>query len=729
MSTVHPRELVLASAGSGKTYLISSRIIALLAQGVAPATLLASTFTRKAAGEILSRVLGRLADGAWDPEAAGKLGRDTGVPGADRDFWRAVLARTMRAIHELDVGTLDAFFGRAVRSFAHDLGIPAGWTVADEATADRIRAQALESVLDSLGRDPMVELVRGIRGGDVRRSVHEGLSREVDRIVEIHRDLAEDGPGWDALGEVLEGLGVDPAEGRTPGEELEDEEGEGPALAEELLSLPLPPNAGGGVDPRIAAGVEALAGLVREDDWEKAVVHTLFKNARPEGSGKYYGKVLGDDLLDLLRRIAAAATRTLLAEYHRRARAMGRLGAAYDVALDRTLREAGVLRFEDVTRLLAGDHRLAARPELGYRMDGGTKHILLDEFQDTSLIQWRALRPLADALMGPGAPSDGSASVVADPKQSIYGWRGAAPVVVEALEGDAYDLASDTLATSFRSSGVVLDAVNAVFGGIAGAEVFADEEVDRETAALWARHFRPHTPDSRRAGGDFPGRVTLCAGPPRDGTASSQPEFMRYAAERIEALYRAAPDRSLGVLVRRNEAVARLILELRERGVPASEEGGTRLVDSPAVVSVLALLRLADHPGNTLARYHVALTPVGTAVGYTDFRDDEGAAHTALRIRRRLMHRGYGPFLASLREVLLPHCEARDALRLGQLVELGYRHDQRPTLRVDDFVRGVMTARVESGSGNPVRVMTVWGSKGLEFDTVVLPELFQALVG
>ena len=75
-SPSYPRELVLASAGSGKTYRLSSRIIGLLAVGAPPGSILASTFTRKAAGEILERVLVRLAEGASDPEKARELGRD-----------------------------------------------------------------------------------------------------------------------------------------------------------------------------------------------------------------------------------------------------------------------------------------------------------------------------------------------------------------------------------------------------------------------------------------------------------------------------------------------------------------------------------------------------------------------------------------------------------------------------------------------------------------------------
>ncbi|MDT8341707.1 MAG: UvrD-helicase domain-containing protein [Longimicrobiales bacterium] len=731
-----PRELVLASAGSGKTYRISSRILALLARGVAPATILATTFTRKAAGEILARVLDRLADAAAGDPAGRSLGREVGIPDADGAFWRAVLARTMRALHEFDVGTLDAFFGRAVRAFAHDLGLPAAWRIADEATAERIRARALEGVLASLDRGAMVELVRGLRGGEVRRSVHDGLGRDVDAILEIHRDLDPDGPGWNALGRALgeggarEGDAAVSAVGDAPAPPPDPSElagADAPVLAAALRAADLPRNASGTPNGHWARACESLAADVEVGAWEAVAGHGLLGVALTPG-GTYHRREAPAGLAALLRTLVERCQRELLLQYDARARAMGRLAAAYDRQLDRALREAAALRFEDVTRLVAGGGRLDGSAALGYRLDGRTRHLLLDEFQDTSLAQWRALRPLAEALLGPDAPPEGSVSVVADPKQSIYGWRGAAPVVVRALEADAWGLEHTSLDTSFRSSGVVLDAVNAVFGGIADSPVLADEPGDVAVAREWARHFHPHTPDPRRPGGDFPGRVTLTTGPAREGRGGLQPTFLRAVAREVAVRHREAPGHTLGVLVQRRATLARLILDLRELGVPASEEGGTRLVDSPAVVSVLALLRMADHPGNALARYHVAATPVGAAVAYTDPDDVAGGVRTALRLRRRLVHDGYGDTLAALRSALLPACDARDALRLGQLVQLGYRHDEYPTLRADDFVRAASRATVESAAGNPVRVMTIWGAKGLEFDVVVLPELFQTLV-
>ena len=67
--------------------------------------------------------------------------------------------------------------------------------------------------------------------------------------------------------------------------------------------------------------------------------------------------------------------------------------------------------------------------------------------------------------------------------------------------------------------------------------------------------------------------------------------------------------------MRKNDSVARLIYELRQLDVPASEEGGNPLTDSAAVNVVLSALRLADHPGDTVARFHLANSPLGPALG------------------------------------------------------------------------------------------------------------------
>lgn len=713
------RELILASAGSGKTFRISSRIIGLLARDEAPASIFASTFTRKAAGEILDRVLIRMAVASSGDDEAAELSRHVASGGpdplpTDAAFWRGVLQRSVRELHRLDVSTLDAFFVRALNSFAHDVGLPPGWGIADEPTADRLRAEALDEVL---GRDHglPVELLRALHAGAVRRSVHGALATEVDQILEVHQALAPDRPGWSALRQVAEPVPADMQERCT-------------RIATAIRAVDLPKTKKGTEDSRWRKAADKAADCVATRSWDDYLSPGLYAkltDGTDEESAAYYDIAFPDDLPPLLEEAAGLARLDILEDLAGRAEAMGRLAESYDEAFGRRLLETGELRFDDVTRLLTGDSPLGGRGDLFYRLDGSTRHLLLDEFQDTSILQWRALVPLVDRLTADSGP-DRTVAVVADPKQSIYGWRGAAPVVVDAL-AERYQLPTERLTLSWRSSPVVLEAVNRVFGRIHETPTMADDAVDARVAEEWLTAFGEH----EAAHADRPGYVELIAGPPMDGRANQQPALSRFAAERVRQMMEASPGRSVGVLTRTNGTVARMIYELGRLGVPASEEGGTRLTDSASVVSVLALLRLADHPGNGLARYHVATTPVGTAVGLTDWADGHAANRVAHRWRRDLLEDGYGPTLAALADVLGQACDPRERRRLGQLVELGYRYDASGAgmLRVDDFVSLAIAQKAESPGQDRVRVMTVHRSKGLEFDIVVLPDLHPTMFG
>jgi ATP-dependent helicase/nuclease subunit A len=154
-----PREIVLASAGTGKTFTLSSRMLGLLALGFPPETLLATTFTRKAAGEILNRLLLRLARAVLGDEKELKMARealfyppgDSEGQGPD-DLFPNLLRSLIRDLHRVNVGTLDSLFIRIARSFSGDLGMPPDWTISDEPTALRLESEALQRILSGANR-------------------------------------------------------------------------------------------------------------------------------------------------------------------------------------------------------------------------------------------------------------------------------------------------------------------------------------------------------------------------------------------------------------------------------------------------------------------------------------------------------------------------------------------------------------------------------------------------
>src|SRR5687767_2259614 len=124
--------VIRASAGTGKTYQLAVRFIGLLAAGARPDEILATTFTRKAAGEILDRVLSRLAHAAADDNERAKLAKAIGEKALSGDKCRELLVATVRRLHALRVGTLDSYFLQIATSFGHELGLPPGWSICDE---------------------------------------------------------------------------------------------------------------------------------------------------------------------------------------------------------------------------------------------------------------------------------------------------------------------------------------------------------------------------------------------------------------------------------------------------------------------------------------------------------------------------------------------------------------------------------------------------------------------
>src|SRR5262249_41898537 len=115
-----PHIVIRASAGTGKTYQLAVRFIGLLAAGAKPEELLATTFTRKAAGEILDRVLFWLAAAAADDRERARLAEAIGVKSLSAERCRELLVATLRKLHALRVGTLDSYFLQVATSFGQE---------------------------------------------------------------------------------------------------------------------------------------------------------------------------------------------------------------------------------------------------------------------------------------------------------------------------------------------------------------------------------------------------------------------------------------------------------------------------------------------------------------------------------------------------------------------------------------------------------------------------------
>ena len=682
--------VIQASAGSGKTYQLSNRYLGLLLAGAPVERVLAATFTRKAAGEILDRVMQRLADAAADDAGCAAL-----ASALDRELSlaevRGVLRELLGRLHRVQVSTLDSFFGRLAGSFALDLGLPAGWRIVEPVVDRRLRREALRRVLDD-DRERLATMVHHLFKGESVRSVTRQL---FELVGALHPVLLDSRPGaWQAVP-------------RQPS--LDDA-----ALtlaADRLAELPVPTTKAGKANRRwsdaFAADPAKLAAGRWLDFLQKGPASKL---ATDESS--YDRHEISVEVAAAYRPLIDHAAAHLVNLIVDQTAAAHGLAESFETHYRPLQHRRRALRFDDVSRSLAVGRREADLAETFHRVDARIDHLLLDEFQDTAVQQWHILRPLAEHVVG---DPDRSLLCVGDVKQAIYNWRGGVPELLETLADRLDGLNERRLQTSYRSAQPIVDTVNRVFTDIASNPAVPPER--HAVAARWQHTFAEHT--TARTG--LAGHVRFEQSAAGDDKTTRREVHLAYAADRIAEIAAAAPGRSVGVLTRKNEAVADLIALLHQRGVPASEEGGNPLTDSPAVTLILSLLRLADHPSDGVARHHVLHSPLAAAAGLV------GAAplpRVARELRRRLLDDGYGPVVSSWADVLRPHAAGRDRRRLDQLVTMAFTYRQDASLRPRDFVEHVVETDVEDVRGDvAVRVLTIHRAKGLEFDVVVLPEL------
>lgn len=720
--SIHPEsgtgwhQTIRASAGSGKTYQLSTRYLSLIRRNAQPSEVLATTFTRKAAGEVLGRVITRIADAVVDQDRRQDLATSLEDPTLTQADCRAMLRGLTLSLHRLSISTIDGFFNRMAQSFRYELDLPAEPKLIDAAhpVAVRLRREAIESMLADDDLPTLVTLLRQLHHDAAARSVTEAIDSAVTGLYEVYRESPQH-----AVWSRLEPLG-----------RMDDDQfGQAVAAMEDAAAM-LPTN------KHWLNAYNENRNAVAARDWKRFISKGLAKKI-VEGGETFQRQPITGEWFDVYEPLIGHASGELIHRVAKQTLATHDLLKRFDEHYAPLRRRQGVLLFSDITYKLA--HELPTSDDLMqdvyFRLDGRVTHLLLDEFQDTSLSQWDVLRPFAEEI---AATSDGSRTLfcVGDTKQAIYGWRGGVAELFDKFE-DSLGLDETcrlTMSESYRSSTVILEAVNRVFADIAENPALLEEG---NPAKRWQNGFELH-----KAVRDLPGHVTL-----ETSTAGYNPDTdsddddaggddaipMRagahemYVAQRVKALYeRNGGAGSIGVLVSRNKSASRLIYELGKLGLPVSGEGGSRLTDSPVVMAILSALVMADHPGDKASSFHVLNSPLGQVVGLAS-TDKADVRRASLRIRLSLLTDGYAKTIAGWAQAVAPSCDARSVKRLTQLIELADRSEPNDPLRPSWFVDLVESASVAEPSQAPIRVMTIHGSKGLEFDTVVLAELDRRL--
>ena len=706
--SVGPQLVIQASAGTGKTFQLSNRYLSAVHLGAEPDRILATTFTRKAAAEILERILQRLARGAATAEQAQALASEVGHPELTQARCRVLLRRLTDSLHRLRICTLDAFFAQLAGSQSLELGFPPGWRMSDDSEESSMRARAVEQLLNQSDVATTLRLVHLLNKGTTSRTVSDLIDDTVRTLYQVYLVTPED--AWNQFPTLLrpKDQEVDAAIGRLEG------------------LIP-------GLKKRLQTGVsKALAAYVA-GKWADVIKSTLVVNAAV-GERKYYGAAVPDEICDELAVLYHRAKAELVDQLKWRTEGTRELLCDYNQVFLAIQDESRKLRFTDVTLRLAGlpeGRAIPSESQSVFRIDGAVDHLFLDEFQDTSLEQWRVLRPFVRSIAEADRPT--SFFCVGDPKQAIYGWRGGVAEIFDALPTELPDLKEEPLNRSFRSSPVIIDFVNRLFRQLG-------EKAAHPIVKSWCSAFPEHSAHWTK----MPGYASVITSrqppdPPQpDAGSSKKPggpsvdefrdEAVKTAVRLVQEYRQKSPDHNIGVLTRSNEMVGQLMTALNAEGIEASEEGGVAITGSPLVQVLLSLFELADHPGDTAAFMHVADSPLGIHFEL-ESRDEEARRELSDRIRLQLIEDGYAAAIEQWAGALRESGTDRDRGRLNHLVAMAEEFQSRATLRPIDFVTFVEMQRVDDPSASRIRVMNIHQSKGLQFDIVILPDLERPVPG
>ena len=763
---------VEANAGSGKTFVLTRRVLRLLLSGVRPQAILCLTYTKAAAAEMRSRVAGRLAEWATMDEAA--LIKDLKeVEG--KDFMpdmveraRTLFARALETPGGLKILTIHAFCESVLHRFPLEARVPFDFSVIEDEERKQMVLAAREAVL--------ADGLRGAGPADAVETLFALLSDfQIAQAIELA--LVD--------GRKLRTVLADVPAAKANLRKLADVPfpRSGPAIEAEMVGRRLLDAAGFRKLESIAndALLKKMRGVdadhPRPADWRG-----MFLTSDDEVPRNFPAKAvwsadpgLAQTVADEAERLARLVVELRSAQLIERSEALLDVVAAIAERYEARKRARSLLDFDDLVERLGslfGDSALG--PWVQYKLDTAIDHVLVDESQDTNPEQWRVVRSIAEEFFAgaAGASRRRSLFAVGDQKQSIYSFQGAEPTLF-AETGDDFGVRARQnalpferlpLHTSFRTLPEILKAVDLVSDqpDIQQA-LLSSEKVHHDTArqstggvvTLW-----PPIQQASATNGaaDWPlepqgGERTA----PRQvaeriaGTVAGWIRTKRPLANRGVAI---KPEDVLILVQSRGALFQEIIRALRKHDLPTPGADRLEVSTHIAVLDLLALCDVLLNPADDLQLAALLRSPL------FDVSEDDLYELAHARPEHSTLWR-------ALESCTLPNCRLayeqlagwRGALdferpfefltavlyasqglrrfhaRLGdevdevfaELLDLALKHEQGPQPSLQGFVAEMRQTQVsikrdlDETSGG-VRVMTVHGAKGLEAPVVILAD-------
>ena len=630
---------VEACAGAGKTWMLVSRIVRALLEGVAPQEILAITFTRRAAGEMRARLYQWLAEfAAADRTTLLQALRERGLTIRDdaqsqlpeqlADLYRQMLAST----RQVQVRTFHSWFAALLRSaplvLLQQMELPADY----ELLEDDARAREL------VWRRFYAALVSDAdRQADFEAVVFEYGRAQTEKALQTALDKRTEFSLADAQGVVMHSV---------PNFDVHCAGFAGLAQPEDFLCAPqrwqllldAAKVLGQASAPTFSAKGVELETALGVFDWPAAFAALFTDKGTPRKFGE---KIVGIELVrqaqDQVLKVVAARQQFAAWRYQQ---CMARLSRVLLKAYTGLKQERGWIDMNDVERAalrMLGDPVLSGWVQ--ERLDVRVRQLLIDEFQDTNPLQWQALRSWLSGYAGAGGQAP-SVFIVGDPKQSIYRFRRAEPQVFKAAQEFVRDaLQGDLLSCDHtrRNASGVIAAVNMVMLEAVQADGYDG--------------YRAHSTSSGQ-----PGQLHCLAPVPRPeaSAAAAQeevawrdslshprelPEETLHVLEARQAALWIARQLAPGdgpalqasdvmVLARKRSALLPLQDELRRLQIAAQIGDNTELIECCEVQDIVALLDALVSPQHDLSLARALKSPLFSV-------DDQALVQFALAQRQQ----------------------------------------------------------------------------------------------
>jgi ATP-dependent helicase/nuclease subunit A len=621
---------VAASAGTGKTQLLTARVLRLLLIGARPEAILCLTFTKLAAAEMHGRVMARLARWAGCDDAA--LRSDLAAIGAADDddtlaLARRLFARVLETPAGLAIQTIHSFAQGLIASFPVEAGVTPGFQTLDDRAAVLLRRRVLTEALSDADDSDFRADVREVAldGGEARlHEIMASLSRHgpalaslrveaVEPMLRRHLGLGTSGTAETALAAALAGLpwgrlaALAAALGQQSGSRSV-------GIAEAIVAAQQAGTAQAQYEAMWACFYKQ-DGDPKQPDW---MIPKALEQLRP----------ICEDVQAQLLPIRAEQDRwAILAVGGRHLRVAVRLARDWQRAKHR----AGVIDYDD---MIAAAVRLLSAPGAAewvrFKLDSRIDHILVDEAQDTNLKQWEVIGALAEEYFAGQGQRDmfRSLFVVGDFKQSIFSFQGADPQVYADRREHFHTLCEAEperwkelpLTVNFRSSPAILSLVDAVIDHV-GTGAFDNRPVPPHIAfgrsagevVLWP----PLLPEVAAEDDDDAGADAADAPPLR-----AEILMARQLAQSIAGWLsgtdplilpgsgrRAAPQDILVLLRKRGGLMNATVAALHEAGVAVAGVDRLNLSEPLAVHDLVALVQFVLQPGDDLTLAALLVSP------------------------------------------------------------------------------------------------------------------------